>query len=84
MKNLKKFSDFTGEDRIEEKSISPKKGFMISTNVQDSIKKLCEEMLHPEAKACHEDEMKEHTYESYIKECGSYMQECMNECMGKM
>jgi hypothetical protein len=57
---------------------------MISTNVQDSIKKLCEEMLHPEAKACHEDEMKEHTYESYIKECGSYMQECMNECMGKM
>ena len=54
---------------------------MVSKKVQDSIKNLCESMLHEEAMACDMNEDKEQTYEGYIKECGSYMNEYMNECM---
>ena len=84
MKKLVPFSEFTSDDFKVSEGVDPKKGFMLSTKVQDSIKKLCEEMLHNEAKTCHEDEIEEHTYESYTKECGSYMTECMKECMSKM
>jgi hypothetical protein len=72
---MKTFNEF----QIEEK-LNPKKQYTISNTVQDSIKKLCESVIHEEAKACHEDETNR-TYDSYVKECGSYMNECMNECM---
>lgn len=43
-------------------------------HVENMVENLCEE-----AKAYHEDPHPDHTYESYIKECGDYMAEKMNE-----
>lgn len=74
---MKSFNQFQKE--LVEK-IDPKRQYSISNNVQDSIKKLCESIIHEQAKACHEDETNR-TYDSYIKECGTYMNECMNGCM---
>lgn len=56
----------------------------MTTQVQDSIKKMCEDVLHPEAKAYHDDEDPAHTYDGYVKECKAYLKECMNECLSKM
>ncbi len=79
---LQNFEDFQTSRKEVKEEIDPKKQFVLSTDVQDSIKKLCEEMLHPEAKAYHDDEDTAHTYNGYIKECKSYLRECMNECSG--
>ena len=76
MKNLESFDNFVNEAKID-----PKKQFGLTTQVQDSIKKLCEGAIHENAMACHENDDKTQTYEKYIKDCGSYMNECMNECM---
>lgn len=80
--NLKNFKDFQSSNNEVKEDINPKKQFVLSTEVQDSIKKLCIEMLHPEAKKYHDDEDTAHTYNGYIKECKSYLRECMNECSG--
>lgn len=74
MKNLISFDNF-----INEAKINPKKQFGLTTQVQDSIKKLCEGAIHENAIACHENDDKSQTYEKYIEECGSYMKERMNE-----
>lgn len=60
---------------------NPKKSFAMTTQVQDSIKKLCESMLHKEAMKHDEDENESHTYESYMNQCADYVKECINECM---
>lgn len=75
MNNMKSFDSFINEAK------SPKKEYMISKKVQDSIKNLCETMLHEEAAACDANEDKSQTYEGYINECGNYMKECMSESM---
>jgi len=77
MKNMTSFNDFVNEA----KKVDSKKGYMISNKVQNSIKKLCESMLHGEAMEVDKNDDKSQTYEKYMKECGSYMNECMNECM---
>lgn len=77
MKNLTSFDNFVNEG----KNVDPKKGYAISNKVQDSIKKLCESMIHNEAMAYDKTDNKEETYEKYVAECGDYMKECMNECM---
>ena len=77
MKNVTSFDNFQIN---EAKTISPKKGYTISTKVQDSIKKLCEGVLHKEAKAAHENDDKAMTYTKCMKEAHNYMKECMNEC----
>jgi hypothetical protein len=74
MKNVISFDNFLNEAKI-----NPKKQFGLTTQVQDSIKNLCESVIHENAMACHENDDKSQTYEKYIKECGSYMNECMYE-----
>lgn len=74
MKNVESFDNFLSEAKID-----TKKQFGLTTQVQDSIKKLCEGTIHENAKACHENDDKSQTYEKYIEECGSYMKECMSE-----
>jgi hypothetical protein len=91
MKNVVPFGEFLNEkaetSHQTQKSFvagKPKAGTyraMVSKKVQDSIKKLCESMLHEEAMACDMNEDKEQTYEKYITECGSYMNEYMKEAM---
>jgi hypothetical protein len=76
MKNLTPFDAFVNEA----KKVDPKKGYTISNKVQSSIKKLCESMLHDEACEHDANDDKAQTYEGYMKECGNYMNECMNEC----
>ena len=75
MKNVTSFDDF-----LNEKKVNTKKEYALSHKVQDSIKKLCESMLHEEAKKWHEDDDKSHTYEGYMNEAKDCMNECMNEC----
>lgn len=75
MKNLTTFDDFV----FEAKKADPKKGYTISNKVQNSIKKLCEGAMHNEAMDHDKNENPKHTYEGYMKECGKYMNECMNE-----
>ena len=77
MKNVVSFDNFQIN---EAKSVNPKKGYTLSTKVQDSIKKLCEGVLHKEAKAAHENDDKSMTYDKCMKEAHNYMKECMNEC----
>jgi hypothetical protein len=79
MKNLESFENFSATN--EAKKVDAKKGYTISTKVQDSIKKLCENMIHNEAMDYDKNENKEQTYEKYVEECGSYMKESMKECM---
>jgi hypothetical protein len=74
MKNVIPFDNFVNETKTD-----PKKQFGLTTQVQDSIKKLCEGVIHENAIACHENDDKSQTYERYIEECGSYMKECMSE-----
>lgn len=76
MKNIASFDKFEMNEKV-----NPKKQFGLTTQVQDSIKKLCEGTIHNEAVKCHENDDKSQTYEKYIEECGSYMKECMNERM---
>jgi SMC interacting uncharacterized protein involved in chromosome segregation len=76
MKNILAFENFEMNEKV-----NPKKQFGLTTQVQNSIKKLCEGMIHNDAVKCHENDDKTQTYSKYIKECGSYMNECMNECM---
>jgi hypothetical protein len=79
---LQNFDDFQTSKKEVKEELNPKKQFILSTQVQDSIKKMCQETLHPEAKSYHDDDDKAHTYEGYIKECKAYLKECMNECSG--
>jgi hypothetical protein len=79
MKNLESFENFSATN--EAKKVDAKKGYTISNKVQDSIKKLCEDMIHSEAMAYDKNENKDQTYEKYIGECGKYMNEKMYECM---
>jgi hypothetical protein len=91
MKNLNTFESFINEKASTSHGTQDsfiagkaKKGTyrsMVSKKVQDSIKKLCESMLHEEACKVDANENKDHTYEKYVKECGSYMNECMSESM---
>jgi len=75
MKKVKTLEDFLNE------KIDPKKGFMISKEVQSSIDSLCETMLHSEAVSCDENEDPEQTYEKYIDSACNFMKEKMNERM---
>jgi hypothetical protein len=91
MKNLNTFDSFINEKANASQDTQDsftagkaKKGTyrsMVSKKVQDSIKKLCESMLHEEACKIDANENMDHTYEKYMKECGSYMKECMSESM---
>ena len=74
MKNVTTYSEFVNETRV-----NPKKQFALTTQVQDSIKKMCEGMIHENVMACDMNEYEDQTYEKYIEECASYMKECMNE-----
>jgi hypothetical protein len=49
----------------------------MSEDAKRAIKSLCESMLIHEAHGCNEDSDPDHTYESYLNECGQYMTECM-------
>lgn len=56
----------------------------MSEEAKRAVKTICEEMLINEAKSCHEDADPNHTYESYLNECGQYMTECMMEAASNM
>lgn len=71
MKNITSYTEFMNEAKA-----NPKKGFMISKKVQDSIKSCCEGMM-AEAKECHENEDPKQTYEGYVNEAMNYLKECM-------
>jgi hypothetical protein len=49
----------------------------MSEEAKRAIKSICEEILIHEAQGCNEDADPNHTYESYLNECGQYMTECM-------
>lgn len=51
----------------------------MSEEAKRAIKSICEEILIREAQSCNEDADPNHTYESYLNECGQYMTECMME-----
>jgi hypothetical protein len=51
----------------------------MSEEAKQAIKTLCEDLLIKEAQMCDEDADPNHTYESYLNECGSYMTERMME-----
>jgi hypothetical protein len=53
----------------------------LSEAVKKHISEMCEGMLHEAAKSYHNDPHADHTYEGYMKECGSYMTEKLHECM---
>lgn len=76
MKNILSFENFEMNEKV-----NPKKQFGLTTQIQDSIKKLCNGAIHKEAVKCHENDDKSQTYAKYIKECSNYMNECMNEAM---
>lgn len=55
-----------------------KKVSAMTEEAKKHVKEMCEK-LYNEAKAYHDDPHPDHTYESYVKECGDYMNEMMNE-----
>lgn len=75
MKNLIGFEKFT---EVNEKQAYHN---LVSHEVQGSIKKLCEGMMHNEAKACHENDDASQTYEAYCNEAEEYMKSCLREAM---
>jgi hypothetical protein len=75
MKNLVKFEDFTA---VNEKAAYR---HLVSHEVQDHIKEMCEGMMHNEAKACHENDDDSQTYEAYCNEAENYMKNCLRESM---
>jgi hypothetical protein len=75
MKNLVKFEDFAA---VNEKAAYRN---LVSHQVQDSIKEMCEGMMHNEAKACHENDDASQTYEAYCNEAENYMKNCLRESM---
>lgn len=72
MKNVRDFTEF-----VTEAKINPKKQFGMTTQVNDSIKSLCESTLCKEAKSYHEDDDPSHTYEGYVGICSDHLKKCM-------
>lgn len=56
----------------------------MSEEAKKAIKTICEELLIKEAQTCDEDADPNHTYENYLNECGSYMNECMMEAAANL
>ena len=68
---MKTYQEHLQESKSEKQS-------SISDSTKTKIKKLCE-TIHEDAKSYHEDNDSKHTYDGYIKECVSYMNECLAE-----
>ena len=76
MKNLTTYENY-GTSEIQENWDMQKESSCMSEESKMQLEKLCNEYLSNEAKAYHDDENPDHTYEGYVNECGNYMKECM-------
>lgn len=76
MKNVITFDSFLNEAKDDSKN-----QFELTKQVQDSIKEMCEGVIHENAMAFNENDNKDQTYEMYTEKCSSYMNERMCEAM---
>jgi hypothetical protein len=68
MKPTLSYKDFLIESNCSE---------CMSESVKEKMKEMCENHILREAMEYHDDHDPEHTYEGYVKECISYMNEIL-------
>jgi hypothetical protein len=81
MQNITNYESFT-QGELKESSdmmMGTQESGAMSPEAKLAVEKLCEAILKKEAEDYHNDENPDHTYEGYMKECGSYLNECMGQ-----
>jgi uncharacterized protein with von Willebrand factor type A (vWA) domain len=80
MQNLKNYENFNQvEIQESDEMMAMQTEGAMSPEAKMQLEKLCEEVLCKEAQAYHDDENPEHTYEGYMNECMSYINEVMGQ-----
>ena len=71
------FTSYVIEEDCPDCGVTENYGKGMSDDAKSAIKEICEGLLIHEAHQHDSDENEDHTYESYLNECNTYLAECM-------